>query len=120
MSDFRTLKAYQKGFELAMEIFEVSKNFPKAECYSLTDQIRRSSRSICVNLAEGYRKRAYIKHFVAKISDADMENAETQTWLSFAHACEYITEEQHNSLLIKSEEIGRLLGVMLRNPQKFL
>ena len=87
---FRKLKAYQKGFDLAMEIFELSKSFPKEETYSLTDQIRRSSRSVCINLAESYRKRIYPRHFISKLTDADSENAETLGWLEFAYSCNYL------------------------------
>lgn len=93
---FKTLLAYQKGFTLAMEIFQLSKSFPKEELFSLTSQIIRSSRSVCANISEGYRKRQYEKHFKSKISDADSENSETQLWLDFALACEYISEEKKN------------------------
>ncbi|GAA3567304.1 hypothetical protein GCM10022395_16790 [Snuella lapsa] len=79
--DFKKLLAYQKSFDLAMYIFEVPKSFPKEEVYSLTDQIRRSSRSVSANIAEAYRKRKYVKHFVSKLTDADGENSETSTWL---------------------------------------
>ena len=86
--DFKELIAYKKGFELAMEIFEISKAFPKEEKYSLTDQIRRSSRSVCSNIGEAYRKRQkYPKHFVSKLSDADSENNETAVWSDFSIAC---------------------------------
>ncbi len=88
-------KAYKLAFDLAMEIFEVSKNFPNEEKYSLTDQIRRSSRSIFVCLLDAYRKKKYPAHFVAKITDSDMENSETSGWLDFALACKYITELKH-------------------------
>lgn len=81
---FKKLLAYQKAFELSMEIFELSKSFPKEETYSLTDQIRRSSRSVCVNISEAYRKRLYPKHFTSKLTDSDCENSETQVWLDFA------------------------------------
>ena len=87
---FQDLLAYKKGFDLAMKILNVSKSFPKEETYSLTDQIRRSSRSVCANMAEAYRKRLYPKHFISKLTDCDAENSETQTWLEFALACEYI------------------------------
>ena len=117
---FRKLIAYQKGFELAMEIFEFSKTFPKTETYSLTDQIRRSSRSVCVNNGEAYRKRAYPKHFISKLSDSDSENAETLGWLEFALACNYISPEQKESLEKKNLEIGKLLNYMMNNPNKFL
>lgn len=112
-------KVYKLAFELAMKIFEVSKKFPKEETYSLTDQIRRSSRSVCSCLAEAHRKRLYQAHFISKISDADMENAETQTWLEFALACNYITQKVHNELLNLSEEIGKLLNHMINNPDKY-
>ena len=96
MGTIRDLLAYQKAFALAMEIFEQSKFFPKEETYSMTDQIRRSSRSVNANLAEAYRKRRYPNHFISKISDADTENGETQTWLQFALACKYISQEKHD------------------------
>lgn len=88
--DFTELFAYQKAFKLAMEIFQLSKTFPKAEKYSLTDKIRRSSRSVCASIAESYRKRKYPAHFISKLSDADMENSETHVWLDFAFECEYL------------------------------
>ncbi|MEO2050228.1 MAG: four helix bundle protein [Allomuricauda sp.] len=116
---FKTLKAYQKGFQLAMAVFEVTKTFPKEERFALIDQIRRSSRSVCSNLAEGYRKRLYIKHFTAKLSDADMENTETQVWLDFALSCEYISKDVHDQLCEQSLEIGKLLGYMIQHPKKF-
>ena len=111
--------AYQKGFGLAMEIFDISKTFPKEEKYSLTDQIRRSSRSVCTNIGEGYRKRQYPAHFISKLSDSDMENTETQVWLDFSLSCEYISVEVHQQLTEKSEEVGRLLSYMIQNPEKF-
>lgn len=116
---FRKLSAYIKGFELAMEIFEISKNFPKEEMYSLTDQIRRSSRSVCINIAEGYRKRRYPNHFISKLSDADSENAETLAWLDFAMACGYLEDNKKEELEMKSVEIGKLLNFMMNNPEKF-
>ena len=117
--DFKSLKAYQKAFKLAMKIFEISKAFPKEERYALIDQIRRSSRSVCANIAEGYRKRLYQKHFIAKLSDADMENSETSVWLDFALACRYINNDTHNDFVKESTEIGKLLGFMIQNPEKF-
>ena len=113
------LEVYQHAFDMAMHIFELSKSFPKEETYSLTDQIRRSSRSVCSCLAEAHRKRLYKAHFVSKVSDADMENAETQTWLEFALACQYITQKEHVELLNSSEEVGRLLSHMINNPEKY-
>jgi len=117
---FRDLTVYKKAFSLAMEIFNISKSFPKAETYSLTDQIRRSSRSVCSSIAEAYRKRRYEAHFISKTSDADMENSETQVWLDFSFECRYINNELYNDLLIKSEEVGKLLNHMIENPEKYL
>lgn len=117
--NFKQTKVYQKSFEIAMEIFEITKSFPKEEIYSLTDQIRRSSRSVTVNLAEAYRKKRYPAHFVSKISDSDMENSETAAWLDFAFACKYITPAQLDMLLSKNEEVGKLLNHMMNNPEKY-
>ncbi|MBT8318501.1 MAG: four helix bundle protein [Gramella sp.] len=117
--DFKSLKSYQIAFELAMNIFEISKSFPKEEIYSLTDQIRRSSRSVCSNIAEAYRKRNYPNHFKSKLSDSDSENAETQSWLHFACECGYITKKDFEELNNKSSEVGRLLNYMINNPGKF-
>ncbi len=119
MGDFKDLKVYQKAFKLAMEIFEVTKKFPIEEKYGLTSQVRNSSRSVCSNLAEAYRKRQYPAYFCSKISDADMENSETQVWFDFALACSYITTGSYKDCLVKSHEIGRLLYHMLKNPQKY-
>ena len=116
---FKTLLAYQKGFALAMDIFHLVKTFPKSEMFSLTSQITRSSRSVCSNIAEGYRKRQYPKHFVSKMSDADSENSETQLWLDFALACNYITEVERKEYQERSEEIGKLINYMMNNPNKF-
>lgn len=116
---FQELLAYKKSFALAMEIFEISKTFPKEERYSLIDQIRRSSRSVTTNISEAYRKRRYPKHFVSKLSDSDAENSETQTWLEFALACQYISPEAFDGLFEKSEEVGKLINFMINNPKKF-
>lgn len=118
--DYRSLTVYKRAFELAMEIFHVSKSFPTEEKYGLTSQIRRSSRSVCLSIAEGYRKRMYEAHFVSKISDADMENSETKVWLDFALACEYISKETHSINLEKSQEVGRLLNHMIQQPGKYV
>ena len=117
---YKDLTVFKKAFELAMQIFEVSKTFPKEETYSMTDQIRRSSRSVCANIAEGYRKRQYPAHFSSKMSDADMENSETQNWLLFASACGYISNESFIDLEQRSEEVGRLLAHMINNPESYL
>ncbi len=90
----RDLDTYKLSFEAAMEIFELTKSFPKEEKYSLTDQIRRSSRSVCANLAEAFRKRKYPKHFISKLNDSESEAAETQTWLDFSLKCNYINKSE--------------------------
>lgn len=92
VKDFRETRVYKLAFEVAMEIFEISKTFPKEEKFSLTDQIRRASRSVCANIAEAYRKKIYPAHFVSKTSDADTENSETGVWLDFSFACKYIVK----------------------------
>lgn len=97
----------------------MSKKFPSEEKYSLTDQIRRSSRSVCSNIAEGYRKRIYPNHFRSKITDADAEASETQVWLDFAKDCKYINSETHLKLYSEYEEVGKMLGSMIKNPRKF-
>ncbi len=117
--DFKDLLAYKKGFLLAMKIYETSKTFPTEEKYSLIDQIRRSSRSICANIAEGYRKRRYFAHFISKLSDADMENTETQVWIEFSYSCGYISETTKTEWEQDSLEIGRLIGYMIAKPDKF-
>ncbi|MBZ9629323.1 four helix bundle protein [Salegentibacter sp. LM13S] len=117
--DFKSLRVYEIGFALAMEIFEVSRKFPKEETYSLTDQIRRSSRSVSVNVAEAYRKRRYKKHFISKLTDSDAENAETQSWLEFAYACKYIDLDTKEKLIKKSQEVGKLRNFMINNPGRF-
>ena len=116
---FRELTAYKKSFSLAMEIFQLTASFPKEEKYSLVDQIVRSSRSVCANLAECYRKRRYLAHFISKVTDSDMENTETQTWLDFCLACKYLTREKYNDLINKSEEVGKMLQDMIINPGKY-
>ncbi len=113
------LLVYRKSFELAVRIFEESKKFPKEEKYSLTDQIRRSSRAVCANLAEAYRKRRYPSHFISKLTDADMENTETRVWLKFSNSCQYITDDLFVELLQTSDEIGRLLDHMINHPEKY-
>ena len=117
--NFKNTKVYQKAFDLAMQIFEVSKSFPKEERYSLIDQIRRSSRSVCANIAEAYRKRLYPKHFISKISDCDSENSETSVWIDFALACKYISPDLHLDLIVKNEEVGRMINHMINNPDKY-
>lgn len=117
--DFRDLIAYKKGFQLAMEIYKISKTFPIEEKYSLTDQTRRSSRSVCSNIAEAYRKRMYPKHFKSKFTDSDGENSETLFWLEFALACQYIKKDEFKKLESDTQEIGKIINYMILNPNKF-
>ncbi len=117
---FRKLIAYKKGFKLAMEIFELSKSFPKEETYSLTDQIRRSSRSVCANIAESYRKRIYPKHFISKLSDSNAENSETLVWIEFAYACDYISKDTRKKLENNNIEVGKLISYMMNKPERFM
>ena len=107
------------AYRLAMEIFHLTKNFPVEERYSLTDQIRRSSRSVAVNIGEGYRKRQYPKMFVNKLSDSDGEATETQIWLEFSKDCSYLSVENYERLTREYEEVGRMLGGMILHPEKF-
>jgi four helix bundle protein len=110
----KDLEVYQLAFKAAMQIFEISKRFPKEETYSLTDQIRRSSRSVCSNQAEAFRKRRYPKSFTSKLTDSESEAAETQSWLDFALNCSYIIEKEHNELYETYENIiGKLVNMSL-------
>lgn len=116
---FKQPKVYQKAFDLAMEIFELTKSFPPEEKFSPTDQIRRSSRSVCASISEAYRKKLYPAHFVSKLTNADMENSETGVWLDFAGSCHYISQEQLQKLTFSNEEIGRMLGHMICNSKNY-
>ncbi len=116
---FRELTVYQKAFEQAMRIFEITKSFPKEELYSLTDQIRGSSRSVCTNIGESWRKRRYPAHFVSKLTDADAEATETMVWLDFSLGCGYIDARVHKDISSEYDEIGKMLGSMISTPEKF-
>ena len=116
---YKSLKVYQLAFEAAKEIFKISKSFPVDERYSLTDQIKRSSRSVCTCIGEGYRKRKYPKYFSLKMTDADGEATETSIWLDFALSSDYIDSKVHERIIIQYDEIGRMLGSMAENPEKF-
>lgn len=118
--DFKDLRVYQLAFELSMDIFKMTKFFPKEEMYGLTSQIRRASRSVCSNFGEGYRKRQYVKHFTSKVSDADMENSETQIWLDYCLECEYIDSANYKLLMEKSLEVGRRLNHVINNPEVYM
>lgn len=119
MGDYKNLLAYKKGFQLAMEIYEVSKTFPPEEKYSLTSQLRRSSRSVCANIVEATKRDRYNNYFIAKLNDSETENSETQLWLDFAFACKYISNEMHKNLSAKNDEVGKLIWYMINNPDKF-
>ena len=115
----RDLKVYRKAFDAAMEIFELTKNFPKEETYSLTDQIRRASRSVCTNLSEGWRKRRYKAVFLNKLTDSGQEAAETQTWLEFSLHCSYIDEATFLRLDENYEHIFAMLSTMEKKADSF-
>lgn len=116
---FEELRVYQQGFDAAMQIYEESRSWPSEERYSLTDQIRRSSRSVCANIAEAWRKRRYPGHFVSKLSDADTEAAETQNWLNFAHSCGYLSEEKYQQLYQNYNQLIGGLVNMMTHPDKW-
>ena len=115
----RDLRVYQAAFSVAMEIYLLTKSFPSEEKFSLTDQVRRSSRSVCANLAEAFRKRRYPKNFISKLSDCEAEAAETQVWLDFAVACEYITQETYNKFYSEYNSIIGMLVKMIAEPEKW-
>ena len=116
----KDLVVYQKAYELAMQVFKLSKRFPDEERFALTSQIRRSSRSVCLNLREAWAKRRYEAHFVSKLTDCDGENAETDSSLDFAKDCGYLSKERHTQLVAMNSEIGKMLGSMIKNPKKFI
>lgn len=119
INSFRDLIVYQKAYKLAMEIFEITKNFPPEERYALTDQIRRSSRSITSNIAEAWSKRNYEKYFASKISDSLGEEFETEVWLDYSKDSEYISIEKHKYFMGGYEEVRKLLISIMNNPEKF-
>jgi four helix bundle protein len=116
----KELEVYRKAYLLAMEIFQLSKAFPPEEKYALTSQIRRSSRSVTMNLREAWAKRRYEAHFISKLTDCDGEAAETDMSLDFARDCGYISVEQHHRLTELNREVGRMLGAVINNPEPFL
>ncbi len=120
MAGFRDMIVYQKAFELAVRIFKLTKTFPKEELFGLTSQVRNSSRSTCANFGEAYRRRRYKAHLVAKLTDSDAENTETQVHLDMAVPCEYATQEQVAPLIALSEEVGLMLNHLIENPEKLL
>ncbi len=116
----KDLIVYKKSYALAMQVFEVSKCFPPEERFALTSQIRRSSRSVCLNLREAWAKRRYEAHFISKLTDCDGENSETDSSLDFSKDCEYISNKQHAELTGICQEVGKMLGSMINNPGQFL
>jgi four helix bundle protein len=116
----KELRVYKAAYLLAMEVFRISKGWPSEERYALTGQIRRSSRSVCSNLREAWAKRRYEAHFISKLTDADGENSETDSWLDFAKDCEYMTIEDHARLTSQAAEVGSMLGAMVKDPSSFL
>ena len=120
MGSYKDLEVFRKAYKLSMKIFELSKSFPPEEKFSLTDQIRRSSRSVCANFGEAYRRRKYPAHFVSKLTDCDAENTETEVWIMFAFSCKYISQVQFKEFSDKVAEIGRMLGSIISNPEKYL
>jgi four helix bundle protein len=116
---FKDLLVYQKAREVAKEVFKITQSFPKEEMYSLTDQVRRSSRSIGAQIAEAWGKRRYEKHFISKLTDADAEQLETQHWIEVAEDCNYVVHAQVLQIINKLSEIGRMLNSMMKKDKKF-
>jgi len=119
VNSFKELIVWQKAHRLAMEIFEETKNFPKEEAYSLTDQIRRSSRSVSTCIAEAWAKRRYIRSFTSKLTDSLGEEHETEDWLDYSFDCKYISEEKHRYFINEYNEVRRMLISMITNPEKW-
>jgi len=120
LNSAKDLEVYKEAYSLAMEIYTLSKLWPAEEKFALIDQIRRSSRSVCTNLREAWAKRRYEAHFISKLTDADGENSETDTWLNFAKDCGYLKEKDYTRLTEKCRNVGKMLGSILKNPSSFL
>ena len=120
LNSAKDLEVYKKAYALAMEVFQITKTFPPEKRYVLTGQVRRSSRSVCLNLREAWAKRRYEAHFISKLSDCDGENSETESSLDFAKDCGYISNEHHKKLISLNREVGKMLGSMINNPDSFL
>ncbi len=116
---FKDLKVYQLAYSLALEIFHITKQFPREELYSLTDQIRRSSRSVAASIAEAWKKRKYEKAFVSKLVDSSAEAAEVDVWLDMSRDCGYLSPERHHYFASKYDEVGRMLHSMIEHPDRF-
>lgn len=122
MGDYKDLLGYQKAYALAIKIHHISEKFPSEEKFSLTDQIRRSSRSVCTNLAEVYKRKRYKDYFISKLNDSETENTETEVWLAFAKDCSYLDTTEYRDLisLQLNTEVGKLIWHMISNPGKFM
>lgn len=120
ITSVKELTVYKLAYQVATEVFELTKKFPAEEKFALTPQIRRSSRSVCLNLREAWAKRRYEAHFVSKLTDCDGENSETESALDFANDCGYILKAEHEKLAAKCAEIGRMLGGMMKKSESFL
>src|SRR5437660_11941671 len=116
----KELDVYKKAYLLAMKVFEITRTFPAEERFALTSQMRRSSRSVCLNLREAWAKRRYERHFVSKFTDCDGEANETDSSLDFARDCSYISDETHRALVAKCTEVRRMLGGMMKKPGSFI
>jgi four helix bundle protein len=119
MGTYQELDIYKLSYQLAIRISQITKSFPKEEIFGMTSQINRSSRSVCVNIVEAYRKRMYPKHFLSKLSDADGECSETIIWLNMSHDLKYITNEEYTELIEGFERVGSMIGKMMQHPEKF-
>lgn len=119
VNNFKELKVYQLSRELSKDIFEITKMFPREEIYAMTDQIRRSSRSVGAQIAEAWGKRSYEKHFISKLTEADSEALETQHWIEIARDCNYLNDLQANQLLEKCMSIGKMLNSMISKSSSF-
>ena len=119
MGDYKTLLAYQKSFAFAMKIYHRSKKFPAEEKFGLISQIRNSSRSVCVNIVEAYKRRRYKDYYTSKLNDSETENAETQVWLDFALECQYFNQKEYDEFKADNDEVAKLVFYMINNPDKF-
>jgi len=120
LNSAKDLDVYKTSYQLAMKIFEISKDFPAEERFALTSQIRRSSRSVCLNLREAWAKRRYEAHFISKLTDCDGENSETDSSLDFSKDCGYVTLEEHRDMVVLCQQVGKMLGSMIKIPGPFL
>ena len=120
MGLYKDLIAFQKSYQLSMEIYLITRSFPSEEQFGITSQIRRSSRSVCANLAEAYRRRCSIRHFKSKLSDAEAENIETEIWIEFSKDCKFLSKASYLRLINLNDEVGKLIYYMIHNPEKFL